>query len=524
MALGEALDILMFVTACGFLLLGFPVAFTLAGTAILFAMAGAALGAFDLSFLIAYPQRIFGIVTSEILVAVPLFIFMGVMLERSRVAEDLLEAMASLFGRLRGGLGISVSVVGCLLAASTGIVGATVVTMGLLSLPTMLKRGYDPAFACGSICAAGTLGQIIPPSIVLILLGDVIFRVLSVGAIGERQLRPGLRLRRRPVRRRLAARSGSGRALHRLSDPGGLAAAGRGTGCATRRATAMRGATRGYLVRALVPPFALLIAVLGSILVGLATPTEAAAVGAVGAILLAAHRLKPDRPGPVYGAAGCLAGMLLFGGVLDLRLGRESTGAVDATGIAVALALTIPLAWGLGPLRDPDRAFGSGWRGGAVHRPHYRHGVHHHHWRAAFLIGLPRPGRRRDGGAGTYRHAGGAMGAVAVVMAVMFALGFFLDFIEIVFVVVPVVAPALFLLDVNPVWLAIMMAVNLQTSFLTPPFGFALFYLRGVAPDSVTTLQIYKGVVPFVAIQLLALVLLATFPETATWLPKAMFG
>ena len=363
MALGEALDILMFVTACGFLLLGFPVAFTLAGTAILFAMAGAALGAFDLSFLIAYPQRIFGIVTSEILVAVPLFIFMGVMLERSRVAEDLLEAMASLFGRLRGGLGISVSVVGCLLAASTGIVGATVVTMGLLSLPTMLKRGYDPAFACGSICAAGTLGQIILPSIVLILLGDVISASyqsaqlakgnfapdsVSVADLFAGALLPGLALVGLYIVYQILVvwlRPGAAPAAPPESDGDA-------------------GATRGYLVRALVPPFALLIAVLGSILVGLATPTEAAAVGAVGAILLAAHRLKPDRPGPVYGAAGCLAGMLLFGGVLDLRLGRESTGAVDATGIAVALALTIPLAWGLG--RCVIRIVRSGVAGEAV--------------------------------------------------------------------------------------------------------------------------------------------------------------
>jgi tripartite ATP-independent transporter DctM subunit len=520
-ALGEALDLAMFLGLCGLILIGFPVAFTLAGTALIFAGIGMALGVFDVSYFGFFPNRIYGVMTNEVLIAVPLFVFMGVMLERSKVAEELLDTMGQLFGNLRGGLGISVSVVGALLAASTGIVGATVVTMGLLSLPTMLRRGYDPKLACGSIAAAGTLGQIIPPSIVLVVLGDQISNAhqeaqrllgnfapepVSVGDLFAGALFPGLALVGLYILYQLLIallRPASSPAVPRDADGG---------------------ATAGRIGRALVAPIVLIVAVLGSILAGIATPTEAAGVGAIGATLLAGQRFAPDRPLPILAAALSLIGLLLLTGLLDLRLGRSEIPGADQAGIALAFLACAVLAWGLlvallrayrdGTLTEVTRAttrisslvfvivigaqlFSLVFRGlgGDVM-------VHE------FLTGLP----------------GGALGAMIVVMALMFVMGFFLDFIEITFVVVPIIGPVLLQLDLDPIWLGVMIAVNLQTSFLTPPFGFALFYLRGVAPPSVTTLDIYRGVVPFVAIQLFMLVLLALFPGMATWLPNAVFG
>ncbi len=436
---------------------GFPVAFVLGGVALLMAGLGSLLGVFDASFLEAFPNRIFGVMTNETLVAVPLFVFMGVMLERSRIAESLLEAVAAMFGRVRGGLVVAVLLVGALLAASTGIVGATVVAMGLISLPTMLRHGYCPRLASGAICASGTLGQVIPPSIVLVLLGDQLGNAyqqaqlkqgvfapdtVSVGDLFAGALVPGLML----VGLYLAY---------------ALWVAWR----QPERAPALREAeprSRGQLLRAIVPALLLIVLVLGSILAGVATPTEAAAVGAVGATAFAAA----------------------FGRLTLARLAEVARETVKVTAMVFAILVGAAL-------------FSLVFRGyGGDDLVH------------SALTSLP----------------GGKWGAIVAVMLLMFLLGFVLDFIEIIFVIVPIVGPVLLAMGVDPVWLGVMMAVNLQTSFLTPPFGFALFYLRGVAPPELPTAQIYRGVVPFIGLQLLMLALVAAFPGLATALPDWLYG
>ncbi len=451
--------LVMFASVFVVLLAGYPVAFSLAGTALGFALAGQLTGSFDAAFLHALPNRLFGIMTNLTLVAVPLFVFMGVMLERSRVAENLLETMTALFGSLRGGLGVSVMLVGMLLAASTGIVGATVVTMGLLSLPTMLRHGYDPKIAAGTICASGTLGQIIPPSIVLVLLGDVLSsayqqaqlnqgiyspKTVSVGDLFAGALIPGLLLVILYLAYLLAVavKRPHSMPVHDLdgAEPvSGLRA-----------------------LQALLPPLLLILAVLGSILGGLATPTEAASVGAVGAMLLA-----------------------VAGRRFSIKILRDVVRSTLKVSSMVFLILIGASVFSL-----VFRGFGGD------------------ELVEELLTRLP----------------GGVFGAVLVVMLVMFLLGFVLDFIEITFVVVPIVGPILLSMGLDPVWLGIMIAINLQTSFLTPPFGFALFYLRGVAPDSVTTGDIYRGVMPFIGIQLVMLGLLALWPALATWLPGLVYG
>ncbi len=531
MAIKDYLDILMFVAACGFLMAGFSVAFTLAGTGLLFALLGHAFGAFDLSLFGALPSRIFGnSMTNEVLIAVPLFVFMGVMLERSRVAEELLETMGMLFGNLRGGLGISVAIVGALLAASTGIVGATVVTMGLLSLPTMLRRGYDPSLACGTICASGTLGQIIPPSIVLVILGDQISNAyvdaqraignwspdpVSVGDLFAGALLPGLMLVAFYIIYQIGVAWISPR-----SSPAIPAAEIDQTNIGSR------------VLHALVPPIVLIVAVLGSILAGIATPTEAAAVGSIGALLLAGHRIDEKNAMPILVAALSLVVMLIVANTLDLRVARNKIGIKDAIGIGVAALGALGLAWGIGVclLRAYRTQTRDSGEDSILHQV-MRSTLQISSMVFVILIGASVFSLvfRGLGGDDMVHKAlsslpGGAIGAMIVVMLVMFVLGFFLDFIEICFVVVPIVAPVLLKMDLNPVWQGVMMAVNLQTSFLTPPFGFALFYLRGVAPPEVTTMHIYKGIVPFVGLQLVALTVLAMFPELATWLPKAIFG
>jgi tripartite ATP-independent transporter DctM subunit len=435
------------------------VAFTLGGTALLFAGAGIIGGSFNEALLLGLPNRVFGIMNNETLVAVPLFVFMGVTLERARIAEELLETLSALFGTLRGGLGISVTLVGMLLAASTGIVGATVVTMGLLSLPTMLKRGYSAEIAAGTICASGTLGQIIPPSIILVMLGDVMTtayqqaqlemgvfspKTVSVGDLFAGALIPGLLLVLLYVLYIL------GLAMFR---PATMPPHERNTDEIVSLAR---------VLRALAPPLILIFAVLGSILKGLATPTEAAGVGGMGALLLALSRRE-----------------------LDLERLRDIMRATLRISSMVFLILIGASIFSL-----VFRGYGGD------------DGVR------AILEALP----------------GGVVGAVVVVMLVMFLLGFVLDFIEITFVVVPIVGPVLLAMGLDPVWLGIMIAINLQTSFLTPPFGFALFYLRGVAPASVKTSQIYRGAIPFVAIQVFALLLIALVPELVTWLPDRIYG
>jgi len=458
----EWLPLLMFAGTLAILLCGFPVAFSLAGSALIFGAIGLLTDTFDWDFIGAMPERIYGIMVNETLVAIPLFIFMGVMLERSKISEDLLDTMSKLFGGLRGGLGISVCLVGGLLAASTGIVGATVVTMGLISLPSMLKRNYSPSLSTGIICASGTLGQIIPPSIILIILGDVISSAhqqaqielgnfaptsVSVGDLFVGAIIPGTLLMFLYMAYILLLGIIKPESVpplpeeerQKLSDPAFLKQVG----------------------KVLLPPLLLILGVLGSILGGVATPTEAASVGSVGAILLAF--LKRHA------------------GLSVIKQALNTTTEITAMVFAILLGASL---------------FSLVFRGFAGDE-----------LVANFLLNLK----------------GGVVISFLLVMALMFVLGFFLDFFEITFVVVPIVGPLLLQMGLDPIWLGVMVAINLQTSFLTPPFGFSLFYLRGVAPAHVTTHQIYKGVVPFIGIQLLVLIILWFFPSLVTWLPSVLF-
>lgn len=525
----DTLDILMFVSLCFLMMGGFPVAFSLAGTALIFAIIGVATGVMDFSFLSAMPSRIFSTMTNDTLIAVPLFVFMGVMLERSRVAEQLLESMGRLFGTLRGGLGISVFIVGAMLAASTGIVGATVVTMGLISLPTMLKRGYDPALAAGSIAASGTLGQIIPPSVILVLLGDVISssyqdvqlrqgnyapESITVGDLFAGALIPGLMLVGLYI-------------LYQI----GMAVFRPHTSPAIPRDELQQsyGEIVAETLKAVVAPLLLIVAVLGSIIAGIATPTEAASVGAIGATLLAGFKLSGEPKSgaklgewPIYAGALAFLAAIAMTFVFDMRVGRDETSAGELGATLAAAILT-----GIG-------FFGVGISLLRVWRARVLHAVMDSTAQISAMVFTILIGAalfslvfRGLGGDETIRLwlesvPGGVFGAMLAVMLVMFIMGFFLDFIEIVFVVVPVVAPILLMMGVDPIWLGVMIAMNLQTSFLTPPFGFSLFYLRGVAPPEVTTMHIYKGVLPFVLLQLLALAILWATPELATWLPGVM--
>ena len=521
------LDVAMIATLCALLMAGYPVAFSLAGTALIFAVIGLSFGVFDISYVLPFPQRIFGAVSNTSLIAVPMFILMGVILEKSKIAEELLDEMAKLFGAWRGGLGISVTIVGALLAASTGIVGATVVTMGLLSLPTMLRRGYDPAFAAGSIAAAGTLGQIIPPSIVLILLGDVISNAyqkaqleqgvfapeaVSVGDLFAGALIPGVVLVGLYLLYQIFV------AVTQPKKAPAIPAAELGS-----RADVWRAA-----MKTLPPPLLLIVAVLGSILAGVATPTEAASVGAIGALLIAGIRLAPKH-GLLAGRFAVVASVVAIIGIIalttfvDLRLGRSAISGGDRLGVVLAFILCAIIPWGL--LASLYRLAREKALTAIVDQTARVTTMVFTILIGAALFSLVFRGL---GGDETVRRAlemtpGGVVGAVATVMLVMFVLGFFLDFIEITFVVVPLVAPALLAMGLSPVWLGVMMAVNLQTSFLTPPFGFALFYLRGVAPPEVTTGAIYRGAVPFIFLQVLMLVILALFPQLATWLPSILY-
>ena len=532
----EIMVLLMFLSAVGFLLMGFPVAFTLAGTGLLFALFGHLIGVFSLSFLYAFPQRIFAIMSSEVLVAVPLFVFMGVMLERSKVAEELLDNMGRAFGSRPGGLAYSVTVVGALLAASTGIVGATVVTMGLLSLPTMLRRGYNIPFSCGTICASGTLGQIIPPSIVLVLLGDqlsVAFQnaqysmgnyapdTVSVNDLFAGALLPGLMLVGMYLIYQIA-----------------FAAVRPKEAPAIPADELIEGDRRAFykqLAGTLFAPLILIIAVLGSILGGLASPTEAASVGAVGAVMLAGYKINPKGAKWIMAGAASLFALFILTMFFDLRMQRNVIPATDWAAIIVALVLSALLVigvivsvWRTLQERDAD--------GTPVLASVGRSTVQISSMVFVILVGAGMFSRVFRGFEGdvvieNFLHnlPGGTVAAMLLVMGVMFLMGFFLDFLEIIFIVVPIVAPILLQMEVapgvtmSPVWLGVMMGVNLQTSFLTPPFGFALFYLRGVAPKAVKTSHIYMGVMPFVAIQVIALLLLWFWPEIATWLPSVLY-
>ena len=513
----EVLAIAMFAVAVAGLLAGYNVASTLGGVGVLFAALGIATGMFDPSWLGAVPGRVFPLITRDILIAVPLFVFMGVMLERSRIAEDLLAAMGDLFGSLRGGLGISVIAVGALLAASTGIVGATVVTMGLLSLPTMLKRGYDPGLASGAIAASGTLGQIIPPSIVLVILADQISNayqeaqrtlglaeggVLSVGDLFEGAIVPGLML---VV---LYALYIVGRAWVRPGDAPAVAWPEEASVWPFLRRTLV----------AMLPPILLIVAVLGSILSGYATPTRGAALGGLGAMLLAAWRTAPQRwqRRAATVAALALAGLVALdlSGV-DVRLLQDSIEGVEVLAVGVALALAGVAVLGTGGATLP--LLRSGQLAEVSRRTLHITAMVFFILIGATVFSLVFRGFGGDEMVAHWLQSapGGMWGAFTLVMLVMFVLGFFLDFIEITFVVVPLVAPPLMAAGLDPVWLGVVMALNLQTSFLTPPFGFALFYLRGVAPPEMTTPRLYGGVVPFILIQLLVLGLVVAFPGLA---------
>ena len=458
--LGEILAGLMFVGVIATLLIGFPVAFSLAGTALIFGLIGTTLGIFDPSNLGSLAVRYLGTMSNEVLVAVPLFIFMGVMLERTGIAEALLLTMGKLFGNLRGGLGISVILVGALLAASTGVVGATVVTMGLISLPAMLRSGYDPKLATGVICASGTLGQIIPPSTVLIFMGDMLSGInaqvqmekgnfapepVSVGALFAGAFLPGFLLVGLYIGWMI---------FKAVTDPKSCPA--------TPVPEAEKKDLMKEVASALLPALGLIIAVLGSILAGIATPTESASVGSVGAMLLA-----------------------LAKGRLNLKVLRE---VVIST--ATITSMVFIILFGAAVFSIVFRLMGGD---NLVHE---------------FLQNMP----------------GGAIGATIIVMAIMFVLGFILDTFEIIFIVIPITAPVLLALGVDPIWLGVIVGVNLQTSFLTPPFGFSLFYLRGVAPPSVTTGMMYRGVIPFVALQIVGLAVLFLVPGLATWLPRLIYS
>jgi len=460
--MSEFLAVAMVMAVCALLLVGYPVALTLAGVSLGFAILGAALNVMNLALLGALPARIFGVMSNDVLLAIPLFIFMGVMLERSRIAEDLLETMGRLFGALPGGLGFSVIVVGVLLAAAKGVVGATTVTMGLIVLPTMLRHGYDKALAAGTVAATATLAQIFPPATVLVLLGDQLSnsyqaaqlaqgnfapQTVSVADLFAGAIIPGLVL----VLLYLLYLIGVAIFFPQKSpaiapDP----AAPHGFALARR------------LIAVLIAPIALILAVLGSILGGVATPTEAASVGAVGAILLAALR---------SGATGLLMPVMV-----------RTTQITSMIFVILIGATLFSLVFrGLGGDTMVERA----------------------------LTNLP----------------GGVAGATLAVMAALFLLGFVMDAFEIIFVVVPIVAPVLLKMPgVDPVWLGIMMAVNLQTSYMHPPLGPTLFYLRGVAPPEVTTRHIYLGIIPYVLIQLAMLVALWCLPALATWLPHKLYG
>ncbi|NBC15800.1 MAG: TRAP transporter large permease subunit [Bacteroidetes bacterium] len=428
----------MFIGALVLIFSGYPVAFALGGTSIIFALLGIELGYFNVQLMLALPDRTFGVMSNFVLLAVPFFIFMGTMLEKSRLAEDLLKTIGMLFGPMRGGLALAVVFVGALLAAATGVVGASVVAMGMISLPVMLRYGYGKELSAGVITAAGTLGQIIPPSVVLIVLADQLG--ISVGDLFIGALVPGLI----------------------LAGLYGLYAAGVAVmkpEVAPALPKAVRDVTTGELMKrvllVMLPPLLLILVVLGSIFAGVATPTEAGALGALGALLLALVNRR-----------------------LSLDALKET---MDDTTKLTSMVMLLLIG---------STAFALVFRG-----------LNGDLWIEELLTNLP----------------GGVIGLLIVANLTIFILGFFIDFFEIAFIIIPLIAPAAAALGVDLVWFGVMVGMNLQTSFLTPPFGFALFYLRGVAPPEVATTQIYRGAIPFIGIQAFGLLLIILFPELVTW-------
>jgi len=451
----EFIPLILFIVMCASLLLGFPVAFTLGGVSLIFAGLGSIFGIFDLYLLETIPNRLFGIMTNSTLVAVPLFVFMGVILEKSKIAEKLLESMSEIFGNLKSGLGISVIIVGTLLAASTGIVGATVIAMGLISLPAMLKKGYSEEVSTGLIAATGTLGQIIPPSIALVILGDVLATAyqqaqLSMGNFSAKSFSVGDLFVAAIIPGLLLVTAYSFYFIFSISK--------KNLNYEERKEKSV---SLFDILKILIPPFLLIFSVLGSIILGVASPTEAAGIGAMGSILIALLNRK-----------------LSFSVLAD---------AVKQTAFISSMVFMILIGASIFSL--VFRGYGG------------------EELITNLFNAIP----------------GGLFGSMLIVMILVFLLGFILDFIEISFVVVPIVGPILIAMGADPLWLGIMLAINLQTSFLTPPFGFALFYLRGVTPEKIKTETIYKGVIPFIFIQILILCLVAYFPFLATYLPSAIY-
>lgn len=512
------LDLIMFGALIGFILLGYPVAFTIAGVATGFALLGWWLGDFNIQLMGAMGQRFFGVITNPVLTAIPLFVLMGVILEKSRIAEELLETMGRLFGKMNGGLGVSVMLVGALLAASTGIVGATVVAMGLIALPTMLRNGYDPKLASGMVCTAGTLGQIIPPSTLLIILADVMsnafqqaqyaqgkftIETISVGQTFAAAMVPGLLLVvvycvYILVRARLFPADAP--AMHEHVDKPSVR----------------------EIAGAIVPPILLIVAVLGSILGGIASPNEAASVGAIGAILLSGRRLGISTRLIVLATVALLI-LAVAATVLPVRLQRSDT--------TFAGYLLATLYAGLGifalgvVLRILKAAFSDGLlKASLLSTLTVTSMIFATILMASFFslvfVGLGGEDRVH---AILNEMPGGPTGALIFAMLFVFVLGFFLDFVEISVILLPVLIPPLILMGIDPIWLTVLIAINLQTSFLTPPFGFSLFYLRGAAPKEITTGQIYRGVVPFIGLQIVAVAILWLFPIIATWLPRSLY-
>jgi tripartite ATP-independent transporter DctM subunit len=435
---GDILGPLMFAVALLLIFSGYPVAFALGGTSLIFGAIGITFGLFDWQLLMALPDRTFGIMSNYVLLAVPFFIFMGTMLEKSRLAEDLLQTIGMLFGPVRGGLALAVVFVGALLAAATGVVGASVVAMGMISLPVMMRYGYSNELSAGVIAASGTLGQIIPPSVVLVVLADQLG--VSVGDLFIGALVPGLL-----IATMYAIYAG----LVALFRPAAAPALPK------RERQLSAGQLLRRVVLVMLPPLLLIVVVLGSILVGVATPTEAGALGAVGAMLLAAAGRRLTR--------------------------KALVDTMDATTKLTAMVMLLLVG---------STAFALVFRG-----------LNGDLWIEHLLTNLP----------------GGVIGLLVVANLAIFILGCFIDFFEIAFIIIPLLAPAAALLGIDLVWFGVMIGVNLQTSFLTPPFGFSLFYLRGVAPPELATTQIYRGVIPFILIQVIGLLAIILFPQLVTW-------
>ena len=512
------LDLLMFAVLVIAILLGFPVSFTIAGIAITFAFIGSVTGVFDLSLLGALSQRIFGLLTNEVLIAIPLFIFMGVILEKSRIAEELLETMAKLFGTMKAGLGISVVLVGALLAASTGIVGATVVAMGMIALPTMLRNHYDPKLSCGVVCTSGTLGQIIPPSTLLIILADVMsnayqqaqfeqgkftVETISVGQVFAAAVIPGLLLVCVYIIYLIIHSRIYPASAPAMKIIGGLP-------------------PKSKLLITIAVPVLLIISVLGSILSGIATPTEAASIGGIGAVLMAGMRLGAKKR-LMMGGAAALVILAIAAGTLPVRLQRDDNDIIDVIlGTSYGFLAIIgfyALYRALRTLLKGD-VLATVLTSTMTMTSMIFATILTASMFSLVFIGLGGDERIEQI---LSQMPGGPLGALVFSMLILFVLGFFLDFVEIAVIVLPLIVPVLIMMGHDPIWLAVLIAINLQTSFLTPPFGFSLFYLRGAAPKEITTGQIYLGVLPFIGLQIIGIIIIWFLPVLATWLPAIVY-